>query len=147
VQDVEKFRDVLLEKGLAPRPRLALRACRWRGAQRSGLGAARRTVSAIPVFPRARPLYNPPSIRLVSRGRRMSEDRPLTILCVSSYEKGHEFIRTCKAIVLPCPSLTLETLRHAAWPFECIDEVFTMPEELPLQNLLYAVSYVPGRSH
>jgi biotin carboxylase len=72
----------------------------------------------------------------------MSEDRPLTILCVSSYEKGHEFIRTCKAIGCRVLLLTLEKLRHAAWPFECIDEVFTMPEELPLQNLLYAVSYV-----
>ena len=72
----------------------------------------------------------------------MSQDRPLSILCVSSYEKGHEFIRTCKAIGCRVLLLTLEKLRHAAWPFECIDEVFTMPEELPLQNLLYAVSYV-----
>src|SRR3979490_376981 len=72
----------------------------------------------------------------------MLEGRPPPILCVSSYEKGHEFIRTCKAIGCRVLLLTLEKLRHAAWPFECIDEVFTMPEELPLQNLLYAVSYV-----
>src|SRR5207302_7951533 len=37
--------------------------------------------------------------------------------------------------------LTVEKLRNADWPFECIDEVFTMPEELPLQRLIYAVSY------
>src|SRR3989442_11195573 len=42
--------------------------------------------------------------------------------------------------------LTVGKLRHAAWPFECIDEVFTMPEELPLQSLIYAVSYA-ARSH
>jgi biotin carboxylase len=71
----------------------------------------------------------------------MPEDRPLTILCVSSYEKGQEFIRTCKAIGCRVLLLTVEKLRHADWPFECIDEVFTMPEELPLQNLIYAVSY------
>ena len=71
----------------------------------------------------------------------MLEGRPLTILCVSSYEKGQEFIRTCKAIGCHVLLLTVEKLRHAAWPFECIDEVFTMPEELPLQNLIYAVSY------
>ncbi len=71
----------------------------------------------------------------------MLEARPLTILCVSSYEKGQEFIRTCKAIGCRVLLLTVEKLRHAAWPFECIDEVFTMPEELPLQNLIYAVSY------
>src|SRR6267378_6048182 len=92
-------------------------------------------------IPRARPLYNPPSIRLLSGGRRMSEDRPLTILCVSSYEKGQEFIRTCKAMGCVVLLLTVEKLRHADWPFDCIDEVFTMPENLPLQSLIYAVSY------
>ena len=71
----------------------------------------------------------------------MPGDRPLTILCLSSYEKGQEFIRTCKAIGCRVLLLTVEKLRHADWPFECIDEVFTMPEELPLQNLIYAVSY------
>src|SRR6266849_3488465 len=71
----------------------------------------------------------------------MPEVRPLTILCVTSFEKGQEFIRTCKAIDCRVLLLTVETLRHANWPFECIDEVFTMPEELPLQGLIYSVSY------
>ncbi|HYL82911.1 MAG TPA: ATP-grasp domain-containing protein [Candidatus Angelobacter sp.] len=72
----------------------------------------------------------------------MPEGRPLTILCVSSFEKGQEFIRTCKGMGCRVLLLTVEKLRHAGWPFECIDEVFTMPEELPLQSLIYAVSYV-----
>jgi biotin carboxylase len=71
----------------------------------------------------------------------MPGERPLTILCLSSYEKGEEFIRTCKALGCRVLLLTVERLRHAAWPFECIEEVFTMPEELPVQNLIYAVSY------
>lgn len=71
----------------------------------------------------------------------MPDDRPLTILCVSSYEKGQEFIRTCKKMGCRVLLLTLEKLRHAGWPFECIDEVFTMPEDLPLQGLIYSVSY------
>jgi biotin carboxylase len=71
----------------------------------------------------------------------MPEDRPLTILCVSSYEKGQEFIRTCKAMGCRVLLLTVEKLRHADWPFESLDEVFTMPEELPLQGLIYSVSY------
>ncbi len=71
----------------------------------------------------------------------MPEHRPLTILCVSSYEKGQEFIRTCKALGCCVLLLTVEKLREANWPFDCIDEVFTMPEELPLQGLIYAVSY------
>ncbi len=71
----------------------------------------------------------------------MHQDRPLTILCVSSYEKGQEFIRTCKAIGCRVLLLTVEKLRHADWPFDCLDDVFTMPEELPLQGLIYSVSY------
>jgi biotin carboxylase len=71
----------------------------------------------------------------------MPDGRPLTILCISSYEKGQEFIRTCKGMGCRVLLLTVEKLRNADWPFECIDEVFTMPEELPLQSLIYAVSY------
>ncbi len=72
----------------------------------------------------------------------MQESRPLTILCVSSYEKGQEFIRTCKAIGCHVLLLTVEKLRHADWPFECLDGVYTMPEGLPLQGLIYSVSYI-----
>ena len=71
----------------------------------------------------------------------MPDDRSLTILCISSYEKGQEFIHTCKALGCRVLLLTVEKLRHADWPFESIDEVFTMPEDLPLQSLIYAVSY------
>jgi biotin carboxylase len=71
----------------------------------------------------------------------MREDHPITILCVSSYEKGHEFFRACKAMGCRVLLLTVEKLRHANWPMESIDEIFTMPEELPLQDLIYAVSY------
>jgi biotin carboxylase len=71
----------------------------------------------------------------------MSESRPLTILCVSSYEKGQEFLRTCKAIGCRVLLLTVEKLRNADWPRESIDEMFFMPEELPTQELINAVSF------
>lgn len=71
----------------------------------------------------------------------MPEEPPLTILCVSSYEKGQEFLRTCKAIGCRVYLLTVEKLRDADWPREAIDEMFFMPEELPLAALLNAVSY------
>jgi biotin carboxylase len=70
------------------------------------------------------------------------DDRPLTILCVSSYEKGQEFLRTCKALGCRVLLLTLEKLREADWPRESIDDVFLMPENLSLQHLLYTVSYM-----
>jgi biotin carboxylase len=71
----------------------------------------------------------------------LPEDRALTILCVSSYEKGQEFLRTCKAMGCRVYLLTVEKLRHADWPHEAIDEMFFMPDELPLPGLLNAVSY------
>jgi biotin carboxylase len=68
-------------------------------------------------------------------------EQQLTILCVSSYEKGQEFMRTCREIGCRVFLLTVEKLRHADWPREAIDECFFMPEELPLPQLLNAVSY------
>ena len=71
----------------------------------------------------------------------MPESRPLTILCVSSYEKGQEFLRACKAIGCRVLLLTVEKLRQADWPRQSIDEIFFMPEELPVQGLINAVSF------
>jgi biotin carboxylase len=72
----------------------------------------------------------------------MPQNRPPTILCVSSYEKGQEFMRTCKAVGCRVLLLTLEKLRNADWPRESIDELFFVPEELPLQHLIFTVSYM-----
>jgi biotin carboxylase len=69
------------------------------------------------------------------------DERPLTILCVSSYEKGQEFLRTCKRLGCRVLLLTVEKLRNGDWPRDSIDEVFFMPEELPLSGLINAVSY------
>jgi biotin carboxylase len=72
----------------------------------------------------------------------MPDARPLTILCISSYEKGQEFLRACKQMGSRVLLLTVEKLRDANWPRESIDETFYMPEELPLQHLIYTVSYM-----
>ena len=64
----------------------------------------------------------------------MPDERPLTILCVTSYEKGQEFIRTCKAMGCRVLLLTVEKLHDGDWPRECLDGIFTMPEEMPLQG-------------
>jgi len=72
----------------------------------------------------------------------MSKERPPTILCVSSYEKGQEFMRTCKREGWDVLLLTVEKLRDADWPREAITEAFYIPEELPLQGLINAVSYM-----
>ncbi|MGB8474723.1 MAG: hypothetical protein WCE61_11625 [Candidatus Acidiferrum sp.] len=72
----------------------------------------------------------------------MPENRPLTILCVSSYEKGQAFLRTCKEMGCRVLLLTVDKLRDADWPRESIDEMFFMPEELPVQGLINAVSFM-----
>jgi hypothetical protein len=55
---------------------------------------------------------------------------PLTVLCLASYEKGHEFLREAKrqgCRVLLLTSLSLKN--KAQWPVECIDEIYYMPDE------------------
>ena len=52
----------------------------------------------------------------------MPPERPLTILCISSYEKGQEFLREAKKEGCRVLLLTLERLRNADWPSEAIDE-------------------------
>jgi biotin carboxylase len=74
------------------------------------------------------------------------EQRPLTILCMSSYEKGQEFLRTCKAAGCRVLLITVEKLRHANWPRESVDEFFYTPEELPVPDMIRAVSFM-ARTH
>ncbi|HEY4980163.1 MAG TPA: hypothetical protein VII25_13425 [Candidatus Acidoferrum sp.] len=77
----------------------------------------------------------------------MSASRPITILCVTSYEKGQEFLRTCKSLGCTVLLLTVEKLRNGDWPRESIDEMFFTPGELPLAELLPAVSYAARSRH
>ena len=72
----------------------------------------------------------------------MTTTRPLTILCVSSYEKGQEFLRTCKAMGCRVLLLTVEKLRDGDWPRESLDDFFLMPENLTQEHLIYTVSYM-----
>ena len=72
----------------------------------------------------------------------MPDPRPITILCITSYEKGQEFLRTCKNLGCRVLLLTVEKLRDAGWPRESIDEFFFMPEELPVQAIINTVSYL-----
>lgn len=53
----------------------------------------------------------------------------MTILCLASYEKGHEFLRECRrqgCRVLLLTSLSLKDDNH--WPLDSIDEIFYMPD-------------------
>jgi biotin carboxylase len=72
----------------------------------------------------------------------MPESRPLTFLCITTYEKGQEFMRECKRQGCRVILLTAEKLRDADWPRESLDNTFYLPEELPLADIVQAVTHL-----
>lgn len=65
-----------------------------------------------------------------------------TILCMSSYEKGQEFIREAKRRGWRVLLLTVESLKEAAWPRDHLDEIWLMPDLTQREQVINAVSYV-----
>jgi biotin carboxylase len=72
----------------------------------------------------------------------MPEPRPLTILCITTYEKGQEFMRECKRQGCRVILLTAEKLRDADWPRESLDDTFYLPTDLPLPEIVQAVTHL-----
>ena len=66
----------------------------------------------------------------------MPDTRPLTFLCITTYEKGQEFMRECKRQGCRVILLTAEKLRDADWPRESLDDTFYLPEEIPLADIV-----------
>jgi biotin carboxylase len=70
----------------------------------------------------------------------------MTILCLASYDKGYDFLREAKRQSATVVLLTSQSLQHtAAWPVECIDEIFYMPDQDHLWDrtqTINAVSYL-----
>jgi biotin carboxylase len=66
----------------------------------------------------------------------------LTFLCITTYEKGQEFMRECKRNGCRVLLLTAEKLRDADWPRECLDATFYLPAELPLDDIVKAVTHL-----
>src|SRR5271168_416578 len=72
----------------------------------------------------------------------MPEPRPITFLCITTYEKGQEFMRECKRQGCRVFLLTAEKLRDADWPRECLDDTFYLPAEIPIPEIVQAVSHL-----
>src|SRR5246500_4218429 len=72
----------------------------------------------------------------------MPDSRPLTFLCITTYEKGQEFMRECKRQGCRVLLLTAEKLREADWPRESLDETFHLPEEIALTDIMKAVTHL-----
>jgi biotin carboxylase len=76
----------------------------------------------------------------------MPESRPLTFLCITTYEKGQEFMRECKRQGCRVILLTAEKLRDADWPRESLDDIFYLPAEIPLDDIVGSVTHL-ARTH
>ncbi len=76
----------------------------------------------------------------------MPDSRPLTFLCITTYEKGQEFMRECKRQGCRVILLTAEKLRDADWPRESLDDTFYLPEQIALADIVGAVTHL-ARSH
>ncbi|MGA7753709.1 MAG: ATP-grasp domain-containing protein [Candidatus Sulfotelmatobacter sp.] len=72
----------------------------------------------------------------------ISMPNPLTFLCITTYEKGQEFMRECKRQGCRVILLTAEKLRDADWPRESLDDTFYLPEEIPIADIVQAVSHL-----
>src|SRR5271155_1018338 len=72
----------------------------------------------------------------------MPESRPLTFLCITTYEKGQEFMHECKRQGCRVLLLTAEKLREADWPRESLDDTFYLPAEISLPHVVQAVTHL-----
>lgn len=65
-----------------------------------------------------------------------------TILCVTSYEKGQDFMRECVESGARTLLLTVEKLRDADWPRDVLDAVYLLPSFDEPDHVLNAVGYL-----
>jgi biotin carboxylase len=72
----------------------------------------------------------------------MPVSRPLTFLCITTYEKGQEFMRECKRRGCRVLLLTAEKLRDADWPRESLDDTFYLPTDISLPDIVQAVTHL-----
>jgi biotin carboxylase len=64
------------------------------------------------------------------------------ILCISSYEKGQDFIRQCAEMGVRPTLLTVDKLRHADWPRDVLEDVALMPDHLTREQILNTVNWM-----
>ncbi len=68
-----------------------------------------------------------------------------TILCISSYEKGQEFLRQAKREGWKVLLLTSKSLEYADWPRESLDNIYFIPDvnkEWHMPDVINGVSFL-----
>lgn len=69
-------------------------------------------------------------------------NRPKTILCVSSFFKGNRFIEQCKRMGLKVVLLTVEGILKEPWARGSLDEVFAMPNFQDRRAVINAIAFL-----
>ena len=72
----------------------------------------------------------------------MADEQPLNFLCLTSYEKGHAFLREAKRQGCYVILLTVDRLRDAPWPHDSIDEFHTIPDLFNREDAIRVASYI-----
>ena len=70
---------------------------------------------------------------------------PVTILCLASYFKGHDFIRECHRLGARVLLVTREILRDLEWPRDAIGELLLMPDTTRRDHMVNGVSWLARR--
>ena len=64
------------------------------------------------------------------------------MLCIATYEKGAEFLRAAKREGCRVLLVTVDSLAHASWPGEAIDDRFYVRQGAPPDDFVKGVSYL-----
>ncbi len=70
---------------------------------------------------------------------------PLTVLCIATYLKGHEFLRECRRQGCRVLLLTEEKLRGAEWPREAIDDFYFIKRGMPHEDIRRGAAHLARR--
>ena len=74
-----------------------------------------------------------------------ASSRPLTVVCLSSYFKGSEFLQECKRQGCRTLLVTAQSLTDAPWPREALDDIFYLPDvdkTWKVQDVLLGISHL-----
>jgi len=69
-------------------------------------------------------------------------DSSQRFLCISSYEKGQDFLRQLAELGIKPTLLTVDKLRDAPWPVDILEELATMPTGLTHQQIINTVTWM-----
>lgn len=74
----------------------------------------------------------------------------LTLLCITSYHKGFDFLCEAKRQGARVILLTSKSLENAEWPKESIDEIYYIPDidkEWNMNDMINGVSFMARTVH